>query len=197
MSDGSKPRPDGQILDHQYDGIQEYDNPLPGWWSATFVITIIFSAGYLYWYHLGGPGKSIHEVYAADEKDYEQKRMEREAQDLSSISEATIASAAANAEMQKRGQEIFVGTCATCHKPDGSGLIGPNLTDNNQKNGSTRMDIYAVVRNGVPNTAMVPWGAQMKPADILAVASYVTTLRNKPLPGKEPEGAPVGPFAAP
>lgn len=197
MSDGSKPRPDGQILDHMYDGIQEYDNPLPGWWSAFFIITIVFSGFYLFWYHLGGPGKSVDEVYAADYKAYEKQRLEREAADLSSVSEATIASAAGNADMLAKGKTIFTSTCATCHQPDGSGLIGPNLTDNNQIHGSTRMDIYATVRNGVPNTAMVPWGAQLKPAEVIAVAAYVTTLRNHPLPGKAAEGAPVGPFAAP
>ncbi|MBK7071606.1 MAG: c-type cytochrome [Myxococcales bacterium] len=197
MSDGSKPRPDGQILDHCYDGIQEYDNPLPGWWSAFFIITIVFSGFYLFWYHLGGPGKSVTEVYAADYQAYEKQRVEREAADLSSVSEASIASAAGNADMLATGKTIFTSTCATCHQPDGSGLIGPNLTDGNQLHGTTRMDIYATVRNGVPNTAMVPWGAQLKPAEVIAVSAYVVTLRNKPLPGKAAEGAPVGPFAAP
>jgi hypothetical protein len=46
MSDASAPRPDGQLLDHVYDGIREYDNPLPGWWSWFFIATIVFSAGY-------------------------------------------------------------------------------------------------------------------------------------------------------
>jgi len=99
--------------------------------------------------------------------------------------------------MLATGKTIFTSTCATCHQPDGSGLIGPNLTDGNQLHGTTRMDIYATVRNGVPNTAMVPWGAQLKPAEVIAVSAYVVTLRNKPLPGKAAEGAPVGPFAAP
>jgi mono/diheme cytochrome c family protein len=134
--------------------------------------------------NFGGPGKSVDEVYASDYKAYEKQRLEREAADLSSVSEASIANAATNPDMLAKGKAIFTSTCATCHQPDGSGLIGPNLTDNNQKNGSTRMDIYATVRNGVPNTAMVPWGAQLQPAEVLAVSAYVTTLRNHPLPGK-------------
>lgn len=197
MSDASKPRPDGQLLDHQYDGIQEFDNPLPGWWSAFFIITIVFSGGYLFWYHLGGPGKSVDQVYAADFKAYEQQRIEREANDVNAVSEASLAAAATSPDMLKRGQEIFIATCASCHKEDGSGLIGPNLTDANQKHGTTRKDIFMTVQNGVPNTAMVPWSAQLKPAEVVAVAAYVATLRNHPKPGKEPEGATVGPFAAP
>ena len=30
-----------KILDHSYDGIQEFDNPMPGWWKAIFVLTVM------------------------------------------------------------------------------------------------------------------------------------------------------------
>ncbi len=45
-----------KLLDHDYDGIQEYDNPLPNWWLTTFFATIIFA--FLYYIHYevaGGP----------------------------------------------------------------------------------------------------------------------------------------------
>ncbi len=32
---------------HEYDGIEEYDNPLPGWWFYMFLITIIWGIAYL------------------------------------------------------------------------------------------------------------------------------------------------------
>ncbi|MEZ4400231.1 MAG: cbb3-type cytochrome c oxidase N-terminal domain-containing protein [Kofleriaceae bacterium] len=197
MSDGSKAQPDGQLLDHLYDGIQEFDNPLPGWWSTGFILTIIFSGGYLFWYHLGGPGKTDQAVYAAEVKAYEKQRIEREASDLSSISEASLASAAGNSDIVAKGQQVFKATCVACHKDDGSGLIGPNLTDDNQLHGTTRLDIYKTIHGGVPGTAMVPWSAQLAPADIVAVAAYAITLRNHPRPGKTAEGAPVPPFTAP
>jgi cytochrome c oxidase cbb3-type subunit 3 len=197
MSDGSSQHPDGQLLDHLYDGIQEYDNPLPGWWSAFFIITIVFSGGYLFWFHFGGPGKSDAHVYNADYRDYEKRRIEREAADVNSVSETTLAAAATNPDVLARGKAVFVATCASCHKEDGSGLIGPNLTDGNQLHGTTRKDIFMTVRGGVPNTAMVPWGAQLPPADVVAVSAFVVTLRDRPLPGKPPEGPAVGPFAAP
>ena len=70
-SPASAPKPaphadDERLMHHEYDGIQEFDNALPFWWSGIFVLCIIHSAWYLYWYHGGGPGKSIHEQYAAD-----------------------------------------------------------------------------------------------------------------------------------
>jgi mono/diheme cytochrome c family protein len=43
-----------KLIDHDFDGIQEYDNDLPGWWKALFLITIIFSIIYVPYYHLAG-----------------------------------------------------------------------------------------------------------------------------------------------
>ena len=41
----SQPQND-PLLDHEYDGIREYDNPMPGWWKAIFIISIIFAISY-------------------------------------------------------------------------------------------------------------------------------------------------------
>jgi cytochrome c oxidase cbb3-type subunit III len=75
---------------------------------------------------------------------------------------------------------------------DGSGLIGPNLTDDFQLHGQSRLDIFKTVRSGVPGTAMVAWVDQMPPVDVMAVAVYAGTLRGQNLPGKAREGRPVG-----
>jgi len=53
------------ILDHSYDGIQEYDNPLPGWWKAIFLASIAFALPYAAWYHFMD-GNGIYDQYAAD-----------------------------------------------------------------------------------------------------------------------------------
>ena len=85
--------------------------------------------------------------------------------------------------------------CIVCHGPDGSGQIGPNLTDLFQLHGTTRMDLYGTIVGGAPGTAMIAWGEVMKPAELLAVATFVTTLRGKNLPGKAAQGVPVAAFA--
>ena len=41
-----------QLLDHEYDGIQEYDNPCPGWWHAIFLLTVLFSVVYFLFFHV-------------------------------------------------------------------------------------------------------------------------------------------------
>ena len=51
------------LTDHSYDGIQEYDNPLPGWWVWLFNATIFFSIFYVVFYHMGATGRSIHDDF--------------------------------------------------------------------------------------------------------------------------------------
>ena len=60
-----EPAPDARLMSHAYDGIREYDNPLPGWWSAIFWATIVFAAGYGVFYHIGRWGKTPQQKYEA------------------------------------------------------------------------------------------------------------------------------------
>jgi cytochrome c oxidase cbb3-type subunit 3 len=182
------------LLDHAYDGIREYDNPLPGWWRAIFWATIFFAAGYFVWFHIAGIGSTPDDRYKVALADYQSKREVREAAEAASVSEDKLASDSQDPAVTGKGAAIFAARCASCHDATGHGLIGPNLTDNFQIHGSTRMDIFKTVRGGVPGTAMPAWGEQMAGVDIVAVASFAITLRGKNLPGKEPQGLKVEPF---
>ena len=48
-----------QLLDHEYDGIQEYDNPCPGWWHAIFALTVLFSIVYFLFFQVGSNGWTL------------------------------------------------------------------------------------------------------------------------------------------
>jgi len=50
-----------RILEHEYDGIREYDNPLPGWWLVVLYATVAWSIGYVAWMHLG-PGVAARQA---------------------------------------------------------------------------------------------------------------------------------------
>ena len=52
-----------QLLDHEYDGIQEYDNPCPGWWHAIFLLTVLFSVVYFLFFHVGNNGWTLTEAW--------------------------------------------------------------------------------------------------------------------------------------
>ena len=91
------------------------------------------------------------------------------------------------------GKETFMKLCAPCHRPDGGGLVGPNLCDDYWIHGSNFVDNLKTIWNGVPSKGMVTWKGVLKPATIHAVGSYIYTLRGtNPKNPKPPENqAPV------
>lgn len=182
------------LMAHAYDGIQEYDNPLPGWWSATFWATIVFAAGYWVWFHVTPWHSTDASRYQQALVQYNEGRELRAAREAANVSEDALAQETTNQETLANGAKIFATRCASCHTEDGHGLIGPNLTDNYQLHGDSRMDIYNTVSNGVQGTAMLAWGEQMPATDIVAVSAFVVQMRGKNIPGKAAEGHPVEPF---
>ena len=122
---GDEPR----ILDHDCDGIREYDNPMPFWWSAIFWVTILFSLPYFVFYHLGGVGTSLSEDYETEVGAF----YEVQAAKLGNLKpdEATILALSTDRQRLLAGQNMFKANCATCHAPDGGGKTGPNLTTDN------------------------------------------------------------------
>ena len=186
---------DARLMAHAYDGIREYDNPLPGWWKITFCVSIVFAACYGFYFHVVDWGQMPDAKYAAALAEYDEGREDRDRADAANVSESSLAQLAAEPAVTGRGAAVFAAKCAACHQPDGSGLVGPNLTDHFQLHGESRMDIFGTVRRGVAGTAMLAWSEQLQPRAIADVVAYVITLRGKNLPGKIREGHRIQPFA--
>jgi cytochrome c oxidase cbb3-type subunit 3 len=175
-----------QVLDHNYDGIQEYNNPLPGWWLATFYGTIIFAGVYLFYYEFGG-GKSLRQEFEIEMTTVE---VQKAAAPQQTEGEQDLAAVMSNPKNLEDGKATYTAKCAACHGQQGQGIVGPNLTDKYWINGiGTRQDILKVVRQGVPAKGMLAWETLLKPEEIVAVAGYVYSLRgsNPPNP-KPPQG---------
>ena len=175
-----------EVLNHDYDGIQEYNNPLPGWWLATFFGTIIFAAIYYIHYEIAGGPTLQQELKAAMAVVESQKTAAPQKVE----SEDELAAVMGDPKNLGAGKAIFAEKCAVCHGPQGQGLVGPNLTDNFWINGKgTRQDILAVVRKGVPAKGMLAWETLLKPEEVVAAAGYVFSLRGTNPPGpKAPQG---------
>ncbi len=173
---------DDPLLDHNYDGIQEFDNPLPGWWKMLFWGTIVFCIPYTYWYHFG-PGLSIQEKFEADMK------ANTIVLNLSDDAE-TILALRDDPEKLALVSSKFASLCAACHQPSGAGLpnLGPNLTDKHWKNVQKLTDITRVLRDGVPGTAMVSMASTLNKDERILMAAYVASLSKNYVEGQPPEG---------
>ena len=186
----------GQLLDHSYDGIREYDNPLPSWWSIAFAATFVFSFLYFAYYNIAGWGRSPADNYKVALAGWQSTyKAGPGGGGGPSVTEEMLAAGADNPDVVARGAEVFAARCIGCHGANAAGQIGPNLTDLFQVHGATRMDLYATIVGGAPGTAMIAWGETLKPNETIAVATIVSSLRGKNLAGKEPQGQPVPAFA--
>ncbi|WP_185864651.1 cbb3-type cytochrome c oxidase N-terminal domain-containing protein [Blattabacterium cuenoti] len=173
-------------IDHGFDGIIELDNKLPIWWVHLFLITIIFSAVYFFSYLLIDYSNPYKE-YDISYKD-QLKKIEIFEKNTPQI---TIENASFKEELIDSGKTLFEENCATCHQSDGSGNIGPNLTDNywiNIKEKDLFKNIYFIIWNGSDNNpTMRAFGksGEIKGNDIEKISSYVYYINRNP---KKPKG---------
>jgi cytochrome c oxidase cbb3-type subunit 3 len=169
---------------HSVDDIEEYDNKLPRWWLFTLYGAILFAVVYWYTYHIG----NFAETPLAK---YESERTQAalaEAKSGTVTPEALVALTRDKATVEA-GKNVFVTTCAACHRADGGGTVGPNLTDEFWLHGGTPDKIWKTVAEGVPAKGMPAWKPQLGPDRVQAVTAYVLTLRNTNVPGgKPPQG---------
>jgi cytochrome c oxidase cbb3-type subunit 3 len=179
-----------QLLDHEYDGIREYDNPMPRWWVWIFAGTFWFSLGYLFHYHVSGNGVSVAAAYEAD---VAQAREQAAKANLSQpVSEESLGKLLGDAALMKDAHALFTLRCSPCHGDKAQGTIGPNLTDDAWIHGrGTLTDIFNVVDQGVLAKGMPAWGKQLSPIEVRKLAAFVGSQRGKNVAGKPPEGVVV------
>ncbi|NLU12369.1 MAG: cytochrome-c oxidase, cbb3-type subunit III [Gammaproteobacteria bacterium] len=179
-----------QTVGHVYDGIEEYDNPLPRWWFMLFVGTIIFAVGYLVLYPGMGNWKGILPGYDGgwtSAKQYDReitKADEKYGPIFAKYAALPIEEIAKDEAALKMGGRLFASHCAVCHGSDAKGSHGfPNLTDNDWIWGGEPETIKASILNG--RQAVMPgWEAALGNDGIKNVAGYVRSLSGL----KNPEG---------
>jgi cytochrome c oxidase cbb3-type subunit 3 len=184
------PQKDSHLIEHSYDGIQEYDNPLPRWWVYLFYATIVFAA--LYYFNVPGigVGKGRLANYEADVAAWKAAHP----QPSGGVSPEALAALSTDRAALAAGKQVFMTNCIPCHRADGGGIIGPNLTDEFWIHGGTLAEIHKTIDEGVLAKGMPNWGKLLKPEQVNAVAVYVASLKgtNPPSP-KAPEGVPRTP----
>lgn len=176
------------LIEHEYDGIKELDNPVPMWFNGMFYISIVFAVIYLLVYHVFGWGLNQDQEYDREMAMAEAAKQEWLAQSTNNIDETNVQVDASPAVIEA-GFAIYTQNCAVCHGAAGEGGIGPNMADEYWLHGGEIEDVFKVVKYGVLDKGMIPWEQSLTPTQIAEVSNYILTLRGtNPPNAKEPQG---------
>jgi len=189
---------DDSLRPHSFDGIQEYDKRLPRWWLLTLYGAMAYAV--LYWayyhaYHIGlSPVRVLENEMAENSALVAQKS--------GLIDDNTIWGMSSTPQIVSAGKITFETTCAACHKPDLTGLIGPNLVDHEWIHGEKPMDAIKTITEGSLLKGMPAWGPLLGKQKINEVAAYIYSHHKQgedaiavpgwtPPPGVAPTPAPA------
>ncbi|MDF3078949.1 MAG: cytochrome [Sphingobacteriaceae bacterium] len=176
------------MLEHEFDGIAELDNPTPAWFMWLFYGTIVFGAGYLMYYHVLGYGKMQEQEYVAEMQVAAKERAAFLATSANNIDESSVKESK-DPGVIASGKAIYAENCVACHADKGQGLVGPNLTDEFWLHGGKVGDIFKTIKYGVPEKGMISWEKKLTPKQISDATNFVLSLQgtNPPNP-KAPQG---------
>lgn len=190
---------EGEVIlrEHEFDGIQEYDQKLPNWWLFTFYGAIIWFVVYWFCYYQLHHLRSDREVVVAEMKTvYEKKARELEATLASLNDETLIHSWATDAGIVANGEAIFTTNCVACHGADLSAVMmageqkiplpGRPLNDGVWEYGGKPMDIFNIINKGSPADAkglngakMQAWDQMLTPKQIAEVTAFIIAKNPK------------------
>ena len=183
-----------ELLDHNYDGIHEFDNDLPPWWKMGFYFTIVFAFVYVGYYHFTTKGQ----LQVAE---YETEMRQAALLVAAGADDPTKLTTylALNTKVDlSSGKSIFATNCAPCHGANAEGKVGPNLTDDYWLHGGEVNHVYKTIKFGIPSKGMVAWKGKLTSKQILQVTSYALSLHGTlPANAKPPQGEKEKPFAKP
>lgn len=177
-----------ETVGHSYDGIEEYDNPLPRWWFMLFVSTVIFALGYLVLYPGLGNWKGILPGYEGgwtQVKEW-QREMDRANEQYGPLyakfASMPVEEVAKDPQALKMGGRLFASNCSVCHGSDAKGAYGfPNLTDNEWLWGGEPETIKTSILAG-RQAAMPGWLNVIGEDGIRNVTGYVLSLSGRDTP---------------
>ncbi|KQX23275.1 MULTISPECIES: cytochrome-c oxidase, cbb3-type subunit III [unclassified Sphingomonas] len=186
-------------MGHEWDGIQELDNPMPRWWLWTFYATIVFAIGYCIAY----PAIPLLERATAGTlgwtsrgqlADETAKAQAARASTLAALAKVDIATLDARSPLMQAavegGRAAFKINCAACHGAGAAGTKGyPNLNDDDWLWGGSRVEIHQTLVHGIRQpgddatrmSQMPAFGRDgiLKPDEVQDVVSYVRAVSHQ------------------
>jgi cytochrome c oxidase cbb3-type subunit 3 len=195
----------GEVIlrEHEYDGIQEYDQKLPNWWLFTFYGAIIWFAVYWFLYYQTPTFRTDREKIIAEMTAIQEKKAAELEKTLASLDDQTLINVwAADPAIVASGEAIYTTNCVACHAADLSAtmdaggtkipLPGRSLVDGEWTYGGKPMDMFKLINQGSPagspglnGALMQAWGQMLTPKQIAEVTAFIIA--------KNPQEFPVTP----
>ena len=186
----------GEIIlrEHEFDGIQEFDQKLPNWWLFTFYAAIVFFVCYWFTYYgttlVRSPQQAVQDrIFAV-----QQAKLKELAKTLASLDDSKLVYEwAKDGALVMAGEATFAKNCIPCHgvnldatQKDAAGKVvnlpGRPLTDHKWNYSGKPMDIFKLINEGTPadsigynGAKMEAWGQKLTPIEIAQVISYIIT----------------------
>lgn len=169
--------------EHVWDGIEEYNNPMPRWWLGLFILTIIFALVYLTLYPglgwLRGTQGWSQEAQLKAEQDRAQAALETR---FAGIVDKDLVTLSRDPNAMATAKNLFANNCSTCHGADARGARGfPNLTDGDWLWGGDPQTIYETIAHGRKGV-MPPWVSVLGQQGVEEVSAYVLRLSGHKAP---------------
>lgn len=189
----------GEVIlrEHEFDGIQEFDQKLPNWWLFTFYGAIIWFVIYWFLYYQMHSFRTDREIIIAEMNAIHEKKATELEATLASLDDQTLINTwATDARIVGNGEAIFTTNCVACHGADLSAVMvagemkiplpGRSLIDGVWTHGGKPMDIFKIINNGSPadssglnGAKMQAWSQMLTPKQIAEVTAFIISKNPK------------------
>lgn len=169
----ASPYQDELIEGHDYDGIQEYDNPMPAWWLWIFYATIAWSV-----FYVAALGAGFIDDYDAQlergiDRVAEQRAAAQELSPAIEVDQEYLDGLVSDADALAAGERAYGTRCAMCHGAQGEGGIGSALNTKEWIHADTKLGHYEIIRDGISAVGMPAHSGLMSNEDMAAVTVYI------------------------
>jgi len=174
-------------LHHEYDGIRELDNNIPGWWKLAFLGTFLFGVIYAYRLYISESMPNQRQELAIAYQEADIQKLEYLKDAANNIDENNVVALDSMGVMA--GRELFLKNCVACHGDKGQGNVGPNFTDEYWLHGGSINKIFYSIKYGWQEKGMRSWKDDFSPQQMAQLASFIHSLKNTHVPGgKDKQG---------
>jgi cytochrome c oxidase cbb3-type subunit III len=171
----------GKTMGHVWDeNLEEYNNPMPKWWSWMFIITVVFALVYLALYPGLGSFQGLLGWSSVGQYKLERQRVDTAVKPLFDKYQAMdLKAVAGDKEAMEMGKRLYATYCMQCHGADARGAKGfPNLADSDWQWGGEPEQIVTTIAAG--RMGIMPPHAQLGADTIKDLANYVRSLAGLP-----------------